>query len=496
MFRRMVSLLRSIVSKKTVPSSSTAVEQDLTKDPPGPVNINAAVGLTWRHFFCLWWNPLGFIEYLAREFGGLVFYRIFWFRVYQVNDPELIREVLVNKAKVFLKDQGQIGFIRDTAGEGIITTEGEPWLQRRRMLLPAFQSRYAQRMADVAVEETHRMVADWQGRSDVPAYAEFTRLMVQISGRAMFGLEDREEVDALCEAFADINSTVSSEAVWRWRLPEFLPTAHNRRKQKARAAIHQFVDAQITKRRATGELGDDLLSRLLAASQSQASGAALTDSELRDEAFTMFFAAHHTLAATLAWTFYLLSCNPEHRCQLVDEVDATLQGKAPTLADLPSLPYTEMVIKESMRIFPPAWMLFARQATSDVELGGYTIPAKSWVFIYPWVVHRDPHVYADPLKFDPLRFSTEREGEIPTGAYIPFGLGPHTCIGNRIGMLVLQHILPIVLQQFELEWDDEKGSPVPVPQISVRPKCELRMRLVRRQNAAVVEQQRSAQEVL
>jgi cytochrome P450 len=148
-----------------------------------------------------------------------------------------------------------------------------------------------------------------------------------------------------------------------------------------------------------------------------------------------------------------------------------------------------------MRVYPPAWMLFARQATSNAELGGYTIPFKSWIFIYPWVVHRDPHVYPDPMKFDPLRFSPEREGNIPTGAYIPFGLGPHTCIGNRIGMLVLQHVLPIVLQHFELEWDDSNGPPVPQPQISVRPKCDLRMRLVRREQAIVAFTQKRTQEI-
>jgi cytochrome P450 len=191
--------------------------------PPGPFNFNAWIGLTWRHAFRLCLNPLPFIEELACKYGDLVFYRIFWYRVYQVNHPDLIREVLVTKAKSFLKEPRQMSFIRRAAGDGIITTEGEQWLWRRRLLLPVFQSRYAERMTAVAREETGQMLDVWSGLDEVPVHHELTNLILRISGRAMFGLDLREHADCLGEAFGTLSETVTHEMNSPWNLPVGFP---------------------------------------------------------------------------------------------------------------------------------------------------------------------------------------------------------------------------------------------------------------------------------
>jgi cytochrome P450 len=242
--------------------------------------------------------------------------------------------------------------------------------------------------------------------------------------------------------------------------------------------IYRFVDAEIARRKASGQRGDDLLSRLLSASENDADGEGLNDQQVRDEALTMFFASHHTIAATLAWTLYLLSQVPQQQMLVRDEARSLSASLSASQGEIPVMPYTEMVLKESMRIYPPAWSLFARYAVQDVELGDCHVPADSWLFIYPWVVHRDPRFFPDPLRFDPLRFSPEREKQIPTGAYIPFGLGPHMCPGNRIGMSVLQTVLAMVLLRYEVQLASHSCLPRPQPMISIRPRPDIRIRLL------------------
>jgi cytochrome P450 len=191
----------------------------------------------------------------------------------------------------------------------------------------------------------------------------------------------------------------------------------------------------------------------------------------------MFYAGHHTAAACLTWTLYLLAQRPAVRRRVQNEIQDVLGERPPTPSDLPGLTYITQVVQESMRLYPPAWALFCREAIEDIEIGGYTIPRGAWVFIYPWVLHRDERFFPDPLKFDPERFSAENITHIPTGAYIPFGLGAHSCIGGRIAMMAIQLALAAILQRFTPELASGQKPPVLHTSISLRPKRDIRIML-------------------
>ncbi|MFQ3648188.1 MAG: cytochrome P450, partial [Anaerolinea sp.] len=237
--------------------------------------------------------------------------------------------------------------------------------------------------------------------------------------------------------------------------------------------LHEITMEIIQQRRASGEDKGDLLSMLISAESD--TGERMTDEQVRDEALTIVLAGHETTANAMTWTFYLLGEHPEVEARLREEVVRVLGDRPPTLADLPQLTYTEQVIKESMRLYPPAWS-FARSVVEEVELGGYLIPKRSTVIILPYVIHRDPRWFTDPERFDPDRFSPERESSIPKYAYLPFGGGPRICIGNAFAMMEAKLILAAIVQRWRLR--RASNAPViPEPLVTLRPKGGMPMRV-------------------
>jgi cytochrome P450 len=445
------------------------------KYPPGPANYNAWCGFTWRHAYGQLTDPLRFVTQIAEEYGDLAFYRLFIYRAYQVNHPDLVREVLVTKAAAFGKQGRQRGLIQQVAGAGILTTDGDAWVRKRRMLLPAFQARIVQRLALAAVEEAHRLTSAWHDQSEINLYHSMTDLMIRAVGFSFFGIDTPDEATQLAEALHTLGNSLLDRDYFMFRLSGWVPSLKERQRREAEQVLEDYFDRAIASRRGhVGEQGD-LLDLLLSAIDTEGDGRGLTESEVRNEARTMFFAGHHTSAACLTWTLYLLAKHPAVRARLLREVDGVLRGMPPTLADIPRLPYGTQVLQESMRLYPPAWALFAREAIEDVQIGNYMLPKGAWVFIYPWVLHRDARFFPDPLTFQPERFSAERLEETPVGAYIPFGLGGHCCIGGRVALAALQVALPALLQRFTLELPE--GSPVPQlhTSISLRPQQDIRM---------------------
>jgi len=453
--------------------------------PPGPTNFNAWCGFTWRHAVGQLSYPLQFTTDLAERYGDLVFYRLFIHRAYQVNHPDLVREVLVTKAASFVKQARQRGLIQRIAGTGILTTDGPEWVRKRRMMLPAFQSSIGQRLAETTVEETQRLCSSWPERGEIGLYRTMTDLMIGAVGRSFFGIETPDEATQIATALHTLGECMLDLDYFLVRLPGWFPSLKERQRREAESVLDNYFDRAIAARR--GQLGNerDLLDLLLAAVDREGDGGRLTESEVRGEARTMFFAGHHTAAACLTWTLYLLATHPEIRQRILAEVDEVLHDSPPTLADLPRLEYTTQVIQESMRLYPPAWALFAREAIEDVEIGGYTLPRGSWVFMYPWVLHRDRRFFPQPLEFRPERFAPDKIELLPTGAYIPFGLGGHNCIGGRIAMTAVQLALPALVQQFD--FDLPSGAPQPElhTSISLRPKQDIRMIVRARQASGV-----------
>jgi cytochrome P450 len=452
--------------------------------PPGPANFNFWCGGTWRHAWRQLADPLGFATELA-TYGDLAFYRLFTYQAYQVNHPDLVREVLVTKADKFQKQRRQRELIERVAGPGILTTEGLEWVRKRRMLLPAFQSRIGRSMAEAAVSQSRQLTDTWRAGQEIDLYRAMTGLMVRTVGQSFFGHQSADETDALARALHDLADCFLDTDYSLVRLSGWFPWLNRARLRSAEAEIARyFAEACARQRRAAAresggrENGDrDLLGLLLAGASGDGQAPPLTDAEVLAEARTMFFAGHHTAAACLTWTLHLLALHPRIRQRLVDEIREVLDDREATIADIPKLPYTTQVLHESMRLYPPAWALFAREALEPVEIGSYTIPRGAWVFIYPWVLHRNARVFPDPLTFNPDRFSPGAREAIPDGAYIPFGLGPHSCIGGRIAMTALQVALPTLLQRFTFDLAPNQPPVELATAISLRPKRDIRMRL-------------------
>jgi cytochrome P450 len=235
----------------------------------------------------------------------------------------------------------------------------------------------------------------------------------------------------------------------------------------------------IRERRASGEDRGDLLSMLLAAVDEEGDGTGMTDEQARDESITLFNAGHDTTASSFTWTWYLLATHPDVATRVLEEVRSVLQSRAATYADLPALAYTTRVVRESMRLYPPTWALIPRVATQRVTIGGYELPKGAWVNIYPWVLHRDPRFFPEPERFDPDRFAADRVDSIPQHGYIPFGAGPHVCIGNTFAMMEMVLALATIVPccRFTLP----AGHPPVVPDalIAIRPRDGLTLRIER-----------------
>jgi cytochrome P450 len=244
--------------------------------------------------------------------------------------------------------------------------------------------------------------------------------------------------------------------------------------------VDRLIRDIIRERRTAGVDRDDLLSMLLLAVDEEGSGGGMTDQQARDEALTLFLAGHDSTAAGLTWTWYLIARHPAVAGRLTEEVETTLAGRPPAWDHLPQLTYTEAVIKESLRLYPPNWGTFPREAVDDVELGGFVVPKGCQVLVSPYVLHHDPRSFPDPDRFDPERFLSERAESIPQFAYIPFGAGPRVCIGATFALMTMKLVLATVLQEYRLALAPGQGEPEIEALLVLRPDGGLRLTVSRR----------------
>lgn len=442
--------------------------------PPGPKNYNARIGLTWRHGLELWFNPLAYVTKLARTYGDLAFFRVFNKRLYIVNHPSLIREVLIVQQKTFQK----LAHSRNVLGSGFtsgpILSEGEPWLRSRRMLAEIFDGERMAGYADVTVKHTRRLLDRWRHERQIHTAEALVELTLSIIGDILFHADLSREAAGLREAALAGATVFAKEEYAPFVLPDWLPLPSKRIKREVSGMFRLMIGQLMYDRRQSSHRGDDLLELLLEATDRPAAEGGLTVEQAIDEAMTLFHGGYHSSSMGLTWCLYLLAQHPEIMERVAAEADAVLEDREPTLEDVPQLKYTEMVLKESLRIYPPAWELFARENTADVELGGYQIEKGGIFLIYPLVTHRDERFFPEPLKFDPERFSPEREKEIPYVAYFPFGAGPHVCIGKTLAMMEMTIILSMIARELSLKLPEGKRTQIqPQALIAIRPKPEI-----------------------
>jgi cytochrome P450 len=363
--------------------------------------------------------------------------------------PDHYQQILLTQADKFHKDHGYKDRKRGMArfmGNGLVTSDGDFWKRQRKLIQPAFHAKRIEGYAEVMVDYTLAQMRDWRDGARLDVAHEMAGLAYKIVTKSVFdvdGSRDADRMEHIMNVFQETSNDQNSF------IPTWVPTPNELRTRRAIRDVDEMFYGLIAERRAQGTDKGDLLSMLLEARDDDGTG--MTDEQVRDELVTLFMAGHETTANSLNWTFVLLSRNPQVREKLHEEVDRVLAGRAPTLANLRALPYTEMVVKESMRLMP-AVPVFGRAAIADVQVGDVLIPKGSSVNIFPIVTHRDPRWWGDDAQvFRPERFDPELEKQIRKYAYIPFSTGPRVCIGNSFAMMEARLLLATIVQRWTLE---------------------------------------------
>ncbi|MCB9565913.1 MAG: cytochrome P450 [Myxococcales bacterium] len=429
-------------------------------------------GSRLAHLRALQRDPLNLGLELARH-GPIVTFPLLGLTFYVLNDPALIDEVLVKRHHDFAKDT----FTRrlsDFLGEGLLTGEGEPWKRQRRLIQPAFHRRriagYAAVMSRLAAEHVER----WGDGEVLDVHHAMMELTLAIVGETLFGADVEAATPAVSEAIELVMARYAGDPI-TVLLPLWVPLPGNRRLRAAVARLDEVLLGMIRARREEGRADDDLLALLLAAEDED--GTRMDERQIRDECATLFLAGHETTALTLSYALFLLAQRPDVQDRLAVEVDAL--GERPAgLDDLPRLVACEQVIKESLRLYPPAWSI-GRGALREVEVGGYTLPKGAQVALFQWALHRDPERFPDPEAFRPERWTPEFERALPRHAFVPFGGGPRICIGNVFAMTEAVLVLAAIVRRFRVALAQPPHLDL-TPSITLRPTHGVRLAVARR----------------
>jgi cytochrome P450 len=437
--------------------------------PPGPKRspLSAIVYFPGR-------NPLAFFAGLVRKYGDLVHLFLAREHLYVVNHPAHVRDILVTNQRSFKKGRGLEGAKR-LLGEGLLTSEGQVHLRQRRLIQPAFHRERLLSYASTMTEHAGRLRDRWVDGARVDAAQEMMRLTLGIVGKTLFGTDVEAQAPEVGRALTAVMTTF-----WMTMLPfyddlEKLPIPALARGRRARAELDRIIYGMIAERRRHQEDRGDLLSMLLMAQDVEGDGSRMTDTQVRDEAMTIFLAGHETTANALSWTWFLLSEHPAVEARMHDEIDRVLGGRLPTMDDLPRLPVVEQVVTEAMRLYPPAWII-GRRALVPYEIGGYRAPTRSVFVFSPYIIQRDARWYVEPDQFVPERWTAEFKASLPPFAYLPFGGGQRRCIGDQFAWTELSLVLATIAQRWTLRL--VPGHPVaPQAVVTLRLKHGLKMTL-------------------
>ncbi|HET9401705.1 MAG TPA: cytochrome P450 [Candidatus Acidoferrales bacterium] len=407
----------------------------------------------------------------AREYGDIYHCRFLGYHVYFLNRPEYIEQVLVTHQRKFMKGRA-LQANRELFGNGLLTSEGDFWQRQRKLSQPAFHRARIQSYAKTMVDCTVRAMEGWRAGEERDIHQDMMALTLDIAARTLFSVEIgamgariRDALEELLEVSARPERILKPLRVVSWR--------SEGKYRRAIAELDKIVYGIIAERRASGRDTGDLLSMLLAARDDEGKG--MSDQQLRDELLTLLLAGHETTALALSWTWYLLANHPEAEKLLHQEVDAAFAGAAPRVEDLPRLPYTEKVVKEALRLYPPAYVIL-RLALEPVEIAGYALPAGSSVGMSPWVVHHDARYFPEPEKFLPERWTESFAQKLPRFAYFPFGGGPRICIGAQFAMMEAVLVLATIASRYRL--GVAAGHKIELfPSITLRPKNGIRAKV-------------------
>ena len=419
---------------------------------------------------------LGYLEYLARTRpeGGPV--RIGLKRGWMVNNAAVIEEILVTRPDEFIKSPALRIYSRPLLGNGLLTNEGASHMRQRRLVAPAFAHQRVSRYAEVMSQFAREAFANWPDKAVIPVHREMTRLTLAIVGRTLFDVDLLADADEIGKHITELIHFATTQARSLRPMQTETETRSNRRALAAVAQLNHAIYSMIEHRRATNVDKGDLLSMLLLARDED--GNALSNEQVRDEAMTLFVAGHETTANAAVWSLYLLAQHSEIQRALRDQVRDQVGTRPITIEDLPRLPLATQVFKESMRLFPPAYIV-VREAVHDLQLlNGLRVRQGDLVALCEYTMHRNPRYFPDPLRFDPARFSPENEPHINRYAYFPFGAGKRICIGNQFALMEGQIILAAAMQHVAVSPSSSRplrGNPL----LTLRPKGEAKLRIAR-----------------
>lgn len=422
-------------------------------------------------------DPTKLLSDLARKHGDIVHFKLGPQDIYLLNHPDYIRDVLVTHNRNFIKSRG-LQMAKKFLGESLLTSEGEVHRRQRRLAQPAFHRQrinaYAEVMTDAAVRTRER----WREGEMLDLWQEMMRLTLAIVGKTLFDADVESEATEIGKALTDVMQLFERITNPLAGVLDRLPLPSNIRWLKAKTRLDSTIYRVIDERRASGEDRGDLLSMLLLAQDEEGDGGSMTDLQLRDEAMTLFVAGHETTANALTWTWYLVSKHLDVEAKLHEEIDSVLGGNLATAADVSRLQYTEMVFAESMRLYPPAWVI-GRRVLTDYQVSRYVVPAGAIVLMSPWVMHHDPRFFPEPFKFDPERWTPEARESRPKFSYFPFGGGPRVCIGEQFAWMEGALLIATLGQRWKLRL--AAGQRVePKAMITLRPRRGIRMTLSKR----------------
>ena len=421
---------------------------------------------------------------VAAHHGHLVDLRFGPVSRFVVCHPDLVRQIYVEEAAKFYKTQQVKDILGPSLGNGLLISDGEFWRRQRKLAQPAFHHKRIEGYATTMVDFTTRMLSKWETdlqTSTREIDQDMMQLTMEIVSKCLFDADVANDASELGEAITTGNELASARFTKLLVPPTWVPTRDNKRAAQAIETIDQVLMRFIHERRADGvdalRERNDLLSMLLLAVDED-DGGGMTDKQARDEAFTLFVAGHETTATTLTWVWYLLSQNPAAEAKLHEELDRVLGERTATLADLAQLPYTDWIIKETLRMYPVAWIT-SREAIEPVQVGGYDFDKGAVFFLSPYVLHHDATYFEAPEEFRPERWAGDFEKQLPRFAYFPFGGGPRVCIGNTFALMEAQLLLVTIAQRFQMRLDPDQVIE-PLPLITLRSKYGLKMEVVRR----------------
>jgi cytochrome P450 len=424
-------------------------------------------------------DPLKFLRE-ARKYGDVVRMRFVFSDAYLIYHPDSVKHVLQENNINYNKDLFTYKIFYPFLGRGLLTNDGESWLHQRRLIQPAFHRKRIATYSTIMTDATEKLLERWQSNiqrdSSLDIAQEMMNLTLGIVGQTLFSMDLSEETNTIGPAVTTLLNLLG-HYVYAPFPPINIPTSRNRRLLEVNRSLEQVIYHIIAERRQQDVDTGDLLSMLLSA-RDEETGEGMNDQQIRDELMTMLIAGHETTANTLAWTWYLLSQHPEVEQHLYSEIDQVLGENIPTLEHLPDLKYTNMILEETLRLYPPAG-IYGRKTIADDELRGYHIPANSMIIISPYATQHHPDYWPDPERFDPERFTTEHSAGRSHYAYFPFSSGPRMCIGSSFAMMEAQLILATIAQRYRLRM--VPGHPVePQLLVTLRPKYGLQMTIQHR----------------